>query len=1417
MKDSGIISARTVAALSETERLYLYLFAFEGSEREICDFGLPMRTRFGVKMTAQASDQLCRILVTRGILRCTSNGVAVATRRYVLASRLSFGAAKALIAAAKENGWLPLRGSGIRMLASLIDGGRGFSEELGRSYGGGSGDFYYCHDSGNGPLWYAAIGLADMMDVQDALPSINLPDGTNDRVYRILSSVLFCRGFDVAPLLLDWHRKHMKSGWGRGCAEHDAAEYAALCFWTGRLDLLDVFGKSVNAGVVDEFVSACAAASKGDMETAYKYTAGVADIVTRETRDYEETLLSTPACHLFALAVSVFHKPAKTRVSKLALKLCPLKSSFKYELPDSARQYFESKMQESADLIGFLDGWHMEYPSSSGLWLSPTCRVGKVFSAIASRMGRSAMENYAPTALSLAEWAVKAGYPSVASMYISAFGWAFRGEAAAKSKALAGAITKAGGTWFRPYEDETGEWKFIVEAFDKVLPAADRIAAERPESKARSGRIVWAVRLANVGGAADDAVNARPQPGCVCRCVAITPHFRGPRSPDDGTSDRPLTGKAFLSGKYDGIMTEVDRSVADELRKADCLRKCLKEPPAAAVAALCGHDCVTISRRAGRNQLEVCEAASFVRRDLPLAVKSLPDGGLSIAVEPWCQLVNGDHAIRPLPDGAFAFYAFSKTARATLEVFKMFGKNNGTIEIPKAGMEAMRPLLPRMAALAPIQGELSAVGGGADLERIPGDATPLFRLSFEDGVLVISLLAKPLEGSELVFVPGAGQPERMVAHKGHTAVLVRDLDAERAAAAKARDALGEFESWSNGENVWRIDDLVYSLKALSALKDLGDAVRLEWRKGPRISLTAPKPGSCRLSAVGGADFWFSVSGDFKLDDGRALELSELIAAFRNRRGEFVPLGENAFLRLTASLLRRLEALEAAGRTKGKGLEVPPAAMPMLDAVFAAGGDGDLALPAAMEERAEAVRAAFARRIEPPSRLKAELRPYQREGYEWLSRLAACQMGACLADDMGLGKTVQVIALLLERSKDGASLVVAPASVCGNWRSEIARFAPTLRSVMAWDEKSDSMNAVTAAGPGDVVIAGYGLLVSRAAQFAAREWNGVVLDEAQAIKNEASKRARAAKRLVAKFRVAATGTPVENRLQELWSISDFLNPGLLGTSGDFARRFTVNGRATPALKRLVSPLVLRRVKRDVLEDLPEKTEITMPVELGEEERAGYETCRRMALDALAAGGADNRFSILAELTRLRRYCCHPSLVIGEAGRVSAKMDALLELLGNLRDNGHRALVFSQFTDYLAIVRREIDAQGWTHCYLDGQTPAAERARLVDDFQRGEGDFFLISLKAGGTGLNLTAANYVILLDPWWNPAVENQAADRAHRIGQRNPVTVYRLIAADTVEERVVELHREKKALAEDVLGGAGSAALTPEQLMGLFR
>ena len=470
------------------------------------------------------------------------------------------------------------------------------------------------------------------------------------------------------------------------------------------------------------------------------------------------------------------------------------------------------------------------------------------------------------------------------------------------------------------------------------------------------------------------------------------------------------------------------------------------------------------------------------------------------------------------------------------------------------------------------------------------------------------------------------------------------------------------------------------------------------------------------------------------------------------------------------------------------------------------------LPKEMKIETERIRTAFSERHPVPERLNAELRPYQAEGYQWLARLAACGLGGCLADDMGLGKTVQVIALLLDRAENGASLVVAPTSVAGNWRGEIRRFAPTLRPLVA-GEGSDE--AWLAAGAHDVVIVSYGLLVSRAAKFLSREWNGVVLDEAQAVKNAETERAKAVKKLVAKFRVAATGTPVENRLTDLWSVFDFLNPGLLGSASDFAEKFMDEGRATSALKNLVRPLVLRRLKHEVLADLPEKTEITLTVPLEGDERAGYEACRVAALETLEQGDKENRISILAELMRLRRYCCHPSLVLPEVAS-GAKLEALMELLQDLKGAKHRVLVFSQFTDFLSIVEERVRREGFTYQYLDGATPPQERERRVAAFQRGEGDLFLMSLKAGGTGLNLTSANYVVLLDPWWNPAVEDQAADRAHRIGQHNPVTVYRLIAADTVEERVLELHHEKKELARDVLDGTGSSALTAEALMSLF-
>ncbi|HRH89894.1 MAG TPA: DEAD/DEAH box helicase, partial [Rubrivivax sp.] len=346
-------------------------------------------------------------------------------------------------------------------------------------------------------------------------------------------------------------------------------------------------------------------------------------------------------------------------------------------------------------------------------------------------------------------------------------------------------------------------------------------------------------------------------------------------------------------------------------------------------------------------------------------------------------------------------------------------------------------------------------------------------------------------------------------------------------------------------------------------------------------------------------------------------------------------------------------------------------------------------------------------------------------------------------------------------------------------------------------------------------------------LAERDWATLVLDEAQALKNAATQRAKAVGTLRAGFRVALSGTPVENRLADLWSIMNLLNPGLLGSSQRFGERFANpierqrNDQARSRLRRLVAPFLLRRTKAQVLTDLPPRTEIVHRVEPGPEERAFLEAARRSAVERIAAlDVADQRsaFNALAELTRLRRAACDPRLAAPELGMVGAKVQAFEALAAELVEAQHKALVFSQFTDFLKLLAERLDAAGLRYQYLDGSTPAAARAERVAAFQRGEGELFLISLKAGGFGLNLTAADYVVIADPWWNPAAEDQAMGRAHRIGQQRPVTVYRLVTAGSVEERIVGLHHDKRQLAEGLLAGQdGGAPLRAEELMALLR
>ncbi len=419
--------------------------------------------------------------------------------------------------------------------------------------------------------------------------------------------------------------------------------------------------------------------------------------------------------------------------------------------------------------------------------------------------------------------------------------------------------------------------------------------------------------------------------------------------------------------------------------------------------------------------------------------------------------------------------------------------------------------------------------------------------------------------------------------------------------------------------------------------------------------------------------------------------------------------------------------------------------------------------------------------------------------------------------------MQTLALLVHRAALGPALVIAPISVTPGWISEAARFAPGLRVLPYRGANREAL--LVDAKPGDLFVAGYGVVTRDADALAGVRFATLVLDEAHSIKNVATRRARAVGRLQADFRVALTGTPVENHLAELWSLFRVISPGLLGTWPQFRERFAApierdqSAERHAVLGRVLRPFILRRTKESVLPELPPLIELNRLVSLSAAERELYETARLAAANAITATQTPNeRFAVLGWLTRLRRLSCHPRLFHDAWTGASSKLDAFMAVVDELRATGHRALVFSQFTDHLALVKEALVARGISTIYLDGSMSIDERARAVESFQGGDGDLFLISLKAGGTGLNLTAADHVIHLDPWWNPAVEDQATDRAHRIGQSRPVTVIRLIAQGTIEEAVLALHAEKRDLAERLLEGTDAVGrLSAEDLVELVR
>jgi superfamily II DNA or RNA helicase len=744
-------------------------------------------------------------------------------------------------------------------------------------------------------------------------------------------------------------------------------------------------------------------------------------------------------------------------------------------------------------------------------------------------------------------------------------------------------------------------------------------------------------------------------------------------------------------------------------------------------------------------------------------------------------------------------------------------------ELPRAFSEWLPRLVETAGAIVPAAAELLPSLGGipalsllceGDLEH----AEVRLQATYGEGPSALV----DLDGN-----PPSPIAEVRLGEDGRAYALLRDAATEAQAFAAAIAAGLE---WRDG--AFRAD----GEKALHFWSDGIAALPPAWRRqlppnlvGLRVRKEPVRPS---VHVGLGARGWFEVdvrlgSAEITVDPEvlRACLASGLTHATL-QDGSVAPIDVEA----CRNVLAALAELDVLGE-KGKG-EVPPwFAGPLQELVRAAGLDAKLDPEASALLRR--LNGDELPRVEPPSDLEGQLRPYQLSGFAWLCSLRDAGLSALLADEMGLGKTIQALAFLLrekQRGERGPALVIAPTSVLPNWIRESERFAPALRAVAFTGGKRKLPEADSV----DLVVTSYALLRRDAELLASREWSSVILDEAQHVKNPAAATAQAARALKGRFRLVLTGTPVENRPLDLWSLFEFLLPGLLGSQESFRQRYEapVGPAAEEAQKKLavrVRPFLKRRLKRDVLTELPDKQESEVVCDLSDTQRKLYrqtlEEVRREVFGAIEERGvARSQVNILAGLLRLRQVACDPRLLKLEkksfAEEDSAKLMLWRELLDEALDGGHRVICFSQFVEMLTLMRHQLDEAKIPYEYLDGRT--RDRQAVIDSFNGVEGppraQVFLISLRAGGTGVNLATADTVLLYDPWWNPAVEDQAVDRVHRIGQSKEVSVYRLVARGTVEEKILDLKQRKRDMSGRLLGASGgSTAFTAADVEELLR
>jgi superfamily II DNA or RNA helicase len=776
-----------------------------------------------------------------------------------------------------------------------------------------------------------------------------------------------------------------------------------------------------------------------------------------------------------------------------------------------------------------------------------------------------------------------------------------------------------------------------------------------------------------------------------------------------------------------------------------------------------------------------------------------------------------------------------------------------------------RLLLVRLARPAPpalqrmlLQGEPLVIPDG-DLERFAAEICPGLRrvatVVSSDGSFDPPAVSDPslvlrarygeghaLElGWEWVYEVGVAERRAPLAVDAD-GLGFRDLDAERALLVDTdldgtgleRFGLLDDSGRPTGEpavTLTGLESMRFTTQELPRLNELpGVTVEIEGQPADYRDVGGSLEIGVSTADIAGERDWFDLGVTIRVD-GRELSFAEVFVALASGESHLL-LDDGAHFSLLEPRLQSLRQLIEEARA----LADSPSA-PLRISRYQSGLWAELAALGVVTEQAQAWQRQVGALLEldaiaeheSPATLTGELRPYQRDGFAWLAALWDLELGGILADDMGLGKTLETLALICHaRDRDpdaGPFLVVAPTSVVSGWVSEAARFAPSLGVEAVTDTLAKAGRAIDELAAADVVVTTYTLLRLDADAYRSVEWAGVILDEAQYVKNHQAKTYRCVRELAAPFKLALTGTPMENNLMELWSLLSITAPGLFPDPKRFAEQYARpierggDGERLARLRRRIKPLVKRRTKELVARDLPAKQEQTLEVELHPRHRKLYDIYlqrERQKVLGLLGDFDRNRFTILRSITLLRQLSLHPALIEDRSDAIPcAKLSALAELLGDVVGSGHRALVFSQFTGFLAKVRDCLHREGIGYQYLDGGT--RRRERVLERFKAGDDPVFLISLKAGGFGLNLTEADYCFLLDPWWNPATENQAIDRTHRIGQTRPVMVYRLIARGTIEEKVVALARRKAALFSGVMddGDLFATSLTAEDIRGL--